>query len=390
MLNPITYISLIGAIIPFLPLVIYFCELLIINILPINKEYDSYVNEITNNCCENVSVIIPTFNEERIIKKKILSVANLEHRGNIEIIVVDESTDNTTSIIADLKKEMKNIKYVRPKKRAGYNQSILLGIRNSQYDYILLTDSHSLLDKFSLKKALHLMLNDSKIGLVSGQGILLNKEDRTSRFELFYIKLNTFLRFNETKAGTCFLARGEFILYRKAAIKDFKEVRGCFDTESSLHSIKKGFKTIFLDMNLFYEYYPQNIQERYFQKKIRAINLIMGLLPYKSFLFNFRYGFFGLSTFPFYFYSLIVFPFLLIVSFISSLVFILSLMIFSSYLYSFILLGVLAIISIVKPIRIAIFSLLQILLSLIDANISIFFKKQKSIVFIPKIDSTRK
>jgi glycosyltransferase involved in cell wall biosynthesis len=58
-----------------------------------------------------VSVVIPTYNRENLIKRSILSVLNGDYK-NIEVIVVDDhSTDNTYQIVSALQK----------KKTVGFN-----------------------------------------------------------------------------------------------------------------------------------------------------------------------------------------------------------------------------------------------------------------------------
>ena len=62
-----------------------------------------YMNEIL------VSIIIPSFNEEDDIKRTLENIyIQLKNKENFELIIVDDSTDNTTKIIYEFKKNFQN------------------------------------------------------------------------------------------------------------------------------------------------------------------------------------------------------------------------------------------------------------------------------------------
>ena len=63
-----------------------------------------YMNEVL------VSIIIPSFNEEDDIKRTLDNIyIQIKNKENFELIIVDDSTDNTTKIIrANIKKKQRN------------------------------------------------------------------------------------------------------------------------------------------------------------------------------------------------------------------------------------------------------------------------------------------
>jgi len=85
------------------------------------------------------SIIIPTYNEEGVIRSVLKKLKNYlkEKKYQTEIIVVnDGSTDKTDKIL----KNIKNIKLINHPYNKGYGASIKTGVKNSQYDWILLYD----------------------------------------------------------------------------------------------------------------------------------------------------------------------------------------------------------------------------------------------------------
>lgn len=86
-----------------------------------------------------ISVIIPTYNREKTIKKAIESVLNQTH-NKLELIVVDDcSKDNTEEIVRSI--EDKRLKYIKLKKNKGANYARNKGIELSKYDLVAFQDS---------------------------------------------------------------------------------------------------------------------------------------------------------------------------------------------------------------------------------------------------------
>ena len=89
----------------------------------------------------NLSFVIPVFNEEASIVELLnnikIKVENVKEIEKFEIIVVDDnSTDNTSNLISDLK----NIKYLKNLNNFGYGFSLKRGIKKSQYENIVILD----------------------------------------------------------------------------------------------------------------------------------------------------------------------------------------------------------------------------------------------------------
>ena len=89
---------------------------------------------------EQVSIIIPAFNEEKSIKEVIQKIQNTLSSLNIEyeIIVIDDcSADNTLKRV----EELKDIKVIRHSKNSGYGAALKTGIKNSKYETLIITDA---------------------------------------------------------------------------------------------------------------------------------------------------------------------------------------------------------------------------------------------------------
>ena len=90
------------------------------------------------------SIIIPTYNEENDIERTLLNLINIDYL-NIEVIVVDDSIDNTPNIVK--KYRDKGIILIVPDVRRGRSEARNIGIRASTGDVLVILNADVLLTK---------------------------------------------------------------------------------------------------------------------------------------------------------------------------------------------------------------------------------------------------
>lgn len=92
-----------------------------------------------------LSVIVPCYNEEESIKlfyKEIKKVSKEMNYVDFEFIFVnDGSKDNTLSIIKNLRKKDKRVKYIDFSRNFGKEAAMLAGLEYSKGDYVTLMDA---------------------------------------------------------------------------------------------------------------------------------------------------------------------------------------------------------------------------------------------------------
>ncbi len=89
-----------------------------------------------------ISIVIPCFNEEKSIENTIKELIKTFDKSGFyyEIIIVnDSSTDNTLKILKKIKNT--KISIISNEYNSGYGYSLKVGIKNSKYDYIAITDA---------------------------------------------------------------------------------------------------------------------------------------------------------------------------------------------------------------------------------------------------------
>jgi glycosyltransferase involved in cell wall biosynthesis len=125
-----------------------------------------------------VSVIIPTFNAEKYIKRTINSVIN-QTMGfeNIELIIVDDkSKDNTKKILENLSKKYTNIKPIYLKENSGTpSKPRNIGIKNTHANYIMFLDQDDEYDSEMCEK-MHSTITKDDLDLVTCRYNMINAD----------------------------------------------------------------------------------------------------------------------------------------------------------------------------------------------------------------------
>lgn len=137
-----------------------------------------------------ISIIIPTFNRERTIKRAIESCLNQTYK-DIEVIVVDDcSTDDTRQIVKNIND--KRLRYYKLDKNSGACEARNKGIEFAKGDYIAFQDSDDYWKSDKLEKQIiNLNKNNSDVDFckISVIGENKNKANvKPSVYDLYRIK----------------------------------------------------------------------------------------------------------------------------------------------------------------------------------------------------------
>ena len=94
---------------------------------------------------EIVSIIVPAYNAERTINRCIDSILKQSY-GNLEIIIINDGSKDSTEEKCMKYIKNKKIKYIRIK-NSGVSNARNIGIENSTGTYIMFVDSDDYIEK---------------------------------------------------------------------------------------------------------------------------------------------------------------------------------------------------------------------------------------------------
>ena len=253
------------------------------------------------NSPPNISIVIPTYNESKVIEHRIKNLKNINYPSkNIHVIVVDDqSTDDTIELA---KKAFKTYdisgEVIIKQKRSGTNASINLGIEKARTDIIVTTDADVIFEKDALKNAIGMLLSDEKIGAVCGElEPIIDEKTFTTRSEKAYRSVYGKMCTWESKIYSTYCFNGPLIVLRKKAFSPIPEKYGASDAGMALNIIRNGYRCIYVSSAKFHEYISKYLEEQRRQKLRRSSRLIEATL-YNIDMISFKYGRFGTFIFP--------------------------------------------------------------------------------------------
>lgn len=258
-----------------------------------------------------ISIVIPTYNEELLIAKKLDNIFELDYPEElIEVVIIDSSTDRTPEIIKEYQKSHKCINLIL-EKRQGLANALNTAYATAKNEIVIKTDCDSLLAKDVLRKVAS-DFADQDIGGVTGKQVVINK----SKVEISYRSIQSKVQIAESWVDSTIIFHGPFSAYRKKLIKPIDPDSIADDSELSIKIRKQGYRAIFDPEIVFYEASQSAFFKRRKQKDRRGKGLIKLLLRHKDVLFNPRYGKYGMIVFPMNYFMMIFSPYLLLLLFL--------------------------------------------------------------------------
>lgn len=122
---------------------------------------------------EGVSIVIPAFNEEASIAETVTKIISTLKNLEFEIIVVnDYSQDQTGQILEEITKNNPLVKTINNKENMGYGASLKVGIRQSHFENIIISDADGTYPIDRMPELIKLIQNsDMVVGSRNGQKV---------------------------------------------------------------------------------------------------------------------------------------------------------------------------------------------------------------------------
>lgn len=297
-----------------------------------------------------VSILIPAYNEERIIVQTIKSALSLNYPFFDVIVINDGSLDKTLEILI-MKFKLRKIDvvyrnilktspvrgfYYNPeipnlividKEKAGKADALNCGINASKNPYFCSVDADSLLERDALLRLMAPVL-ESTIPVVAAGGVvrILNgteiRENTVSEIKLprsslalfqivEYLRAFLFGRVGWDTMNSILILSGTFSLFNKAAVMavggyNVKHVSEDMELVIKLHRYhiknNKQYRIKFISDPICWSEVPEKLKMLGRQRRRWHLGLIQCIVEHKALMLNPKYGKLGLFIFPYYFF----------------------------------------------------------------------------------------
>jgi cellulose synthase/poly-beta-1,6-N-acetylglucosamine synthase-like glycosyltransferase len=255
-----------------------------------------------------ISIIIPVHNEGSVIERRLDNLFDSSYPSNkMEVIVIDSgSSDDTSKIIKSRFND--KVTLVQEALRYGKARAVNLGLSISNGEIIILTDGPTLYEKDTIARIVESFEDPSIGGATVLYEIPNDKDNRIVASESHLWAYKERMRLLESKVFSTSWLSGEACAFRKHFIDKIPDDTLADDSYIALELISKGFKVIVNDRSCFIEKSPSTTMDYFEVKTRRALGGLQETLRFRSFLFNRRYGYFGLLIFPYRFFLQVISP----------------------------------------------------------------------------------
>lgn len=255
-----------------------------------------------------MSIVLPTYNESRIIEAKLDDILELEYpMEKIELVVVDSSTDETRQTIQEYFTNLNApaLKLIKEDERRGLAPALNEAYQAAQHEVVVKTDCDSKLQPGVLREAAA-NLADPGVDAVTGRNVEVLGG---SEVESAYRGIQSHIQLLESHLDSTFIFHGPFSAFKNSALLPIDPSSLADDTELALKIRRQGGRVVFDPAVQYKEASHSEFLKRRKQKDRRAMGLVQLLVQHRDALG--RYGKFGNIVLPFNWWFMIVSPWLL-------------------------------------------------------------------------------
>ena len=210
-----------------------------------------------------ISVVVPAYNEEKLIRQTLLSLLSLDYPEYEVIIVDDGSQDNTARIVERVLGKHGNATLrLVTKPNGGKASALNAGIQVAKYDFVLCADGDSNLAPETLRMAVRHM-EDPKIGAVAGNVKVLNRNTWWTTFQaLEYVEGLNLTRTAQSFFRLVNIVPGPVGLFRKTTIEKvgwYSSDTFAEDCDITLKMLRQGWQVVYEPMAISWTEAPNTI-----------------------------------------------------------------------------------------------------------------------------------
>jgi len=253
-----------------------------------------------------ISIIVPTYNEVYVIGSKLVSLLNISYPQNLcEIIVVDSgSSDGTWNIVQ--KFENRGVILLQQEKRMGKASAINFALKKSKGEVIVVSDANSVFGPDALNKLVQKFSNG-----VGGVQARICPHSGASLWDKLFHWVHHVYKTLESNVDSVFFTSGKLFAFRKKLINQIDENAAADDLEMALLIRRRKYKIEYAPEIKVTEKTPATQTEARIQRVRRAFGVLQAMWRNMVFLFNPKYGSYGLIIFPTHFLQMTFQPFLI-------------------------------------------------------------------------------
>jgi cellulose synthase/poly-beta-1,6-N-acetylglucosamine synthase-like glycosyltransferase len=261
-----------------------------------------------------VSIIIPAYNEEKVIYEKLKNTFEQSY-NNFEVIIANDGSDDETATKVKrfvTEHDFKNLSFLNFSQRRGKSYALTDAVFQSQGEIIVFTDADSILEQDAVKNIVKNFQHPG-VGVVTGKLSMVNyAQSSSTQLEKDYRSVFDVIRLGESNIDSTPIINGALMAIRKELFDDVSD-SVADDTEIAVRTREKGFRVIYEPAALVYSETPKDFRSRARQKIRSAQGIVESFAHHTKMMFNPAFGKYGYLIFPSNFFMHVIAPILVLI-----------------------------------------------------------------------------
>lgn len=246
-----------------------------------------------------VSVLVPAYNEEKVIGKTIESLLASNYR-NFEILVINDGSKDRTLEVARQYAHHRQLRII-DKPNGGKSSCLNLGIEQARGEIVIAMDADTIFDPNFIPYALG-HFRDPNVGGCSGNAKVGNRDKLIAQWQsIEYITSFNLDRRAYTLLNCVTVVPGAAGVWRKsdlAAVGGFGHDTLAEDADLTVNVRRLGRRIVYEDRAIAYTEAPDTIKGFLKQRRRWSYGTLQVIWKHKDTLFRPKYGALGFVAFP--------------------------------------------------------------------------------------------
>jgi cellulose synthase/poly-beta-1,6-N-acetylglucosamine synthase-like glycosyltransferase/peptidoglycan/xylan/chitin deacetylase (PgdA/CDA1 family)/spore germination protein YaaH len=248
----------------------------------------------------HVSVIVPAYNEEKVIVKTVERILQSDHR-DLEVIVIDDgSVDNTSDVLRAAFSADKRVMLLRVP-NGGKAAALNVGLAQARGEILVALDADTQFQSDTIPRLVRWFV-DAEVGAVAGNAKVGNRTNMITRWQaLEYVVAQNLERRALAALGTLTVIPGAVGAWRKSvllAMGGFHSDTLAEDQDLTIGIQVKGYRVRFDSSAIAWTEAPSTFGGLARQRFRWAFGTLQCLWKYRGLTFNPRYGALGMIALP--------------------------------------------------------------------------------------------
>jgi cellulose synthase/poly-beta-1,6-N-acetylglucosamine synthase-like glycosyltransferase len=275
-----------------------------------------------------VSILIPAYNEEKVISRSLDSLLELKYDKKEIIVIDDGSKDKTATLVSYYAHNYPNAVKLLRRPNGGKARAMNYGLLFARGQIVVIMDADSCLDRNAIDRVVSIM-SDKNVHAVCGNIEALNRKSFLTKCQaLEYITSENILRTSFARPGAIGVLPGAFSAFRRKDVLELgaydpDNIAEDFDLTIKLHKVYADTgKLEATSAGTAYTEVPPTLCSLYRQRMRWYLGTFQAMAKHKDVYWNQRYGLLHSIIYPTITLSLIL-PFVTFASIVTGIVLIL-------------------------------------------------------------------